>query len=351
MTYKKFTDNIVLRRTTVLMALILLLWLVRSVMSTILLTFIFSFLVIKAIQFVRRHFSVKPIIVVAPIYILIFGLIGYGIIHFVPEIAKQSISLVKSVTSFYNSKSVASNTDINWLMTNLKQMHVSTQIESGVSALFTYVGSITTMGITFVLSLILSFFYTSEFDDLNAFGRNFLTSPLGWLFSDIKFFAEKFINTFGVVIEAQIFIGLVNTAITSVTLLFMKIPNVPGLAIMVFLLSLIPVAGALISVVPLSMVAYTVGGWQSVIAIIIMIICIHALEAYVLNPRFMSSKTHLPAFFTFIVLLASEKLFGTWGLIVGLPIFTFFLDILQIKTLTKDKTSDDQGKTEVTTTH
>ncbi|WP_203648776.1 AI-2E family transporter [Secundilactobacillus yichangensis] len=351
MTYKKFTDNIVLRRTTVLMALILLLWLVRSVMSTILLTFIFSFLVIKAIQFVRRHFSVKPIIVVAPIYILIFGLIGYGIIHFVPEIAKQSISLVKSVTSFYNSKSVASNTDINWLMTNLKQMHVSTQIESGVSALFTYVGSITTMGITFVLSLILSFFYTSEFDDLNAFGRNFLTSPLGWLFSDIKFFAEKFINTFGVVIEAQIFIGLVNTAITSVTLLFMKIPNVPGLAIMVFLLSLIPVAGALISVVPLSMVAYTVGGWQSVIAIIIMIICIHMLEAYVLNPRFMSSKTHLPAFFTFIVLLASEKLFGTWGLIVGLPIFTFFLDILQIKTLTKDKTSDDQGKTEVTTTH
>ncbi|GAX03005.1 membrane protein [Secundilactobacillus pentosiphilus] len=118
---------------------------------------------------------------------------------------------------------------------------------------------------------------------------------------------------------------------------------------MVFLLSLIPVAGALISVVPLSMVAYAVGGWQSVIAIIIMIICIHALEAYVLNPRFMSSKTHLPAFFTFIVLLASEKLFGTLGLIVDLPIFTFFLDILQIKTLTKDKTSDDQGKKKAVT--
>ena len=47
MTYRKFVDNIVLRRTTVLLALILLLWLVRSVMSTILLTFIFSFLVIN----------------------------------------------------------------------------------------------------------------------------------------------------------------------------------------------------------------------------------------------------------------------------------------------------------------
>lgn len=120
---------------------------------------------------------------------------------------------------------------------------------------------------------------------------------------------------------------------------------------MVFLLSLIPVAGALISVVPLSMVAYAVGGWQSVIATIIMIICIPVLEAYMLNPRFMSSQTHLPAFFTFIGLLASEKLFGTWGLIVGLPIFTFFLDILQIKTLTKHKASDDQGKKKVATTN
>jgi predicted PurR-regulated permease PerM len=30
-------------------------------------------------------------------------------------------------------------------------------------------------------------------------------------------------------------------------------------------------------------------------------------------------------------LLAGEQLFGVWGLIVGVPIFTFFLDILGVR--------------------
>ncbi|MPN34068.1 hypothetical protein SDC9_181560 [bioreactor metagenome] len=58
---------------------------------------------------------------------------------------------------------------------------------------------------------------------------------------------------------------------------------------------------------------------------------VHLIESYVLNPKLMSSKTELPIFYTFIVLLVSERLFGVWGLIVGIPIFTFFLDILKVK--------------------
>ena len=83
------------------------------------------------------------------------------------------------------------------------------------------------------------------------------------------------------------------------------------------------------------MVAYSVGGLRDVIYILIMICVIHALEAYVLNPKFMSSKTELPIFYTFIVLLVAEHFFGTWGLIVGVPIFTFLLDILGVKSIKK----------------
>ena len=55
------------------------------------------------------------------------------------------------------------------------------------------------------------------------------------------------------------------------------------------------------------------------------------IESYVLNPKFMSSRTELPIFYTFVVLLVSEHLFGVWGLIVGVPIFTFLLDIVGVK--------------------
>ncbi|MEL1196152.1 AI-2E family transporter, partial [Staphylococcus epidermidis] len=87
--------------------------------------------------------------------------------------------------------------------------------------------------------------------------------------------------------------------------------------------------------IPLCIIAFSVGGIQYVVYILVMILVIHALEAYVLNPRFMSSKTQLPIFFTFVVLFVAERFLGTWGLIVGLPIFTFFLDVLGVKTIQK----------------
>jgi predicted PurR-regulated permease PerM len=61
-----------------------------------------------------------------------------------------------------------------------------------------------------------------------------------------------------------------------------------------------------------------------------MIMIIHAIEAYLLNPKLMSAKTELPVFFTFIVLIFSEHFFGVWGLIVGIPVFVFLLDVLGV---------------------
>ncbi|MED7618674.1 UNVERIFIED_CONTAM: AI-2E family transporter, partial [Bifidobacterium breve] len=34
--------------------------------------------------------------------------------------------------------------------------------------------------------------------------------------------------------------------------------------------------------------------------------------------------------FTFTVLIFSEHFFGIWGLIIGIPIFVFLLDILDV---------------------
>jgi predicted PurR-regulated permease PerM len=191
------------------------------------------------------------------------------------------------------------------------------------------------------MSFILSFFYTIELKQMYSFSRLFLTSELfSWLFEDIYYFGKKFVNTFGVVLEAQFFIALCNTALTTICLMFMHMPQILALALMVFIFSLVPVAGVIISLIPLSMVGYSVGGIRDVIYIIIMIIAIHALESYVLNPKFMSSRTELPIFYTFVVLLVSEKLFGTWGLIVGVPIFTFLLDIMGIKSIGDKKQSE-----------
>lgn len=341
--YQKFIRRTAVRRFTVLLVIGIVLWLMRSMISTILLTFIFAFLVTRLVGFVHRHLKIPTPLLVVLIYALVIAGLYYVVVNFIPLLTNQSIKLVNQVYKFYESPSFDSNAVMAYINNYMKQFNLAEQVKSSISTLFNYITSVGSMGITFVMSLLLSFVFSLETKSLKKFGELFVNSPdFGWFFSDVAYFAKKFINTFGVVIETQLFIAAVNTAITVLTLAIMEMPNLPSLGLMVFLFSLVPVAGVIISCVPLTMVAFSVGGIKYVVYILVMIVLIHALETYVLNPKFMASRTQLPMFFTFIVLLISERLFGVWGLIVGIPIFTFFLDILGVKKISTPKVVQPQ---------
>ncbi|MFD1318514.1 AI-2E family transporter [Loigolactobacillus zhaoyuanensis] len=341
--WKKFLANIELRRIVVLLLIMTVLFLARSMMSIILLTFIFTFLVLQLVKFIHRWVKIPAPLIVIVVYALAIFLLYSAITKYLPVIAAQTAKMIDSVYKFYQNPDYNTNQVFKWINSYIKTSDLMPQFKGGIAMALTYLSSIGTMGLTFFLSLVLSFFFTVESQRMFKFSRLFLTSHYAWFFQDIYFFAKKFVNTFGVVIEAQVFIALVNTIITTIFLSIMKMPQLPSLAIMIFLLSMIPVAGVIISCVPLALIGYSVGGIQDVAYILLLILLIHTLETYVLNPQFMSSRTKLPIFYTFIVLFIGERLFGTWGLIVGIPIFTFFLDILGVKSISTEKLKSDKN--------
>lgn len=334
--YDKFVANKRLRRSVLLILVILIFYFFRSMLSLFLLTFIFTFLSVQLVRAVQRHIKIPAIWIISPVYILIIVLLVFAVSNYVPQLVHQSIKIGDSLTKFYHSKEIRDNQYLAYVYDYLQQINLDNQIKTAATQVVNYITSVGAIGLNIFLSFILSFFYTSQIEQMNDFGRQFLTSNYGWLFDDIRYYGQKFINTFGVVIEAQLMIAIVNTVLTTITLLVMKMPGVIALAAMVFILSLIPVAGVIISLVPLSFVAYSVDGIKYVIYIIVMVIVIHMIETYFLNPQFMSSMTHLPIFFTFVVLIVSEELLGTWGLIIGIPIFVFFLDILGVHQIDGD---------------
>ena len=333
--YQAFIKNVPLRRICVLLACILMIWLLRAMMSTVLLTFIFTFLSVNFIRLIQRHWSLSPFWIITPVYLIIIGLIYLLATHYIPNIIDSTVGLIKKVFNFYDSNKSQNDPLIALLAESVKNFKLDEQIKTGLTEVWRYVTNLGAIGFTIVISFLLSYFYSFEVDWMNDFGQSFEKSKLNWLFQDIHFFARKFVNTFGVVLEAQVIIAVINTLLTAIALTILKFPSVPSLAMMVFFLSMIPVAGVIISLIPLSIIGYTVGGFQTMIYVWIAILAIHALETYVLNPKLMSSRTHLPIFVTFVVLLVSEQLLGTWGLVVGIPIFTFFLDVLGVQTLNK----------------
>ncbi|MTD42192.1 AI-2E family transporter [Erwinia sp. CPCC 100877] len=337
MLYEKFIQNERLRRFSVLAVVIFILFLARSMITMILLTFIFTFLALHFVKFVQRFIKVPSLVLVLATYSLIVFLVYLGITKYVPIIIDQSVQMYDSVVHFYQNPADNQNQLLQIIDDYLEQSNLTAQIQNGASLLLHYVQNIGSLGLSFVLSFILSFFFMIEERQMADFSKLFLKSDFDWFFQDIYFFADKFVNTFGVVMEAQFFIAAVNTGITTICLALIGFHQLPSLAIMIFILSLIPVAGVIISCIPLSFIAYSQGGINDVIFILLLIIVVHLLESYVLNPKFMSSKTELPIFYTFVILLVSERLFGVWGLIVGIPIFTFFLDILKVKPIRRLK--------------
>ncbi len=81
--------------------------------------------------------------------------------------------------------------------------------------------------------------------------------------------------------------------------------------------------------IPIVIIGYNYGGTSVILAIIGMISFIHAIEAYYLNPKIVSSYMELPVFLTFLILLVSEHMFGFIGLLIGVPLFYIFVDLLK----------------------
>ncbi|EEW54504.1 AI-2E family transporter [Limosilactobacillus antri] len=343
--WHRFIENVEVRRFAVLAVIVFALWMMRSMMNMILFTFILTYIVVNWVHLVRRWLpKLSPAVVVIITYALLILLLYFGITQYLPVLVRQIIKMVNSVLKFYSTNDATNF--YQYVNHYVSTGTIMTQLRHGLTIAVSTITSVGIVAFTFLLSLILSFFYTLELPQMESFSRLFLESKFAWFFQDVAYFGKKFTNTFGVVLEAQFFIAICNTVITTICLFFMKMPQIFALALVVFVFSLVPVAGVIISTIPLSIVAYSVGGIRDVIYIIIMVIVIHAFEAYVLNPKFMSSQTDLPIFYTFIVLLIGEHFWGTWGLIVGVPIFTFLLDILGVKSIHKTNRKRPQSSGE-----
>lgn len=316
------------KRIIIFGLIVLILYSLRSMINLILLTFIFSYLMNRLIEFSAKRIPVHRRVLVLFMYTLIVSILTYGLIKYFPIITTEISQLIVQITAFYSQPH--ENAILSFIETIISKNQIAAYLENGLSFLVKSFTDISKTSIQVIIALVLSLFFLLEKPRLKEFTAKFKNSKLAPFYYEIEFFGKKFTRTFGKVIEAQFIIALVNTLLTIIALTIMGFPQLFVLAIMIFFLGLIPVAGVIISLIPLCMIAYTIGGFVKVVYVVVAITIIHAVEAYILNPKLMSAKTDLPVFYTFIVLIFSQNFFGVWGLIIGIPVFVFLLDVLEV---------------------
>ncbi|WP_318618130.1 AI-2E family transporter [Sporosarcina sp. YIM B06819] len=323
-----FFRNKGVKRVIIFGLMIFILYSVRSMMNLILLTFIFAFLMNRLMEFTAKRVQINRKILVILLYTTIVGLLTAGLVKYLPIISLEISQLIKQITNF--STQSHDNPLIHFIESFISSEKITAYIENGFTFLLVSFTDISKTSVQVLIALLLSLFFLLEKPRLIEFTDKFKQSKVAPFYYEIEFFGKKFSRTFGKVIEAQFIIAIVNTFLSVIVLMVLGFPQIIGLAIMVFFLGLIPVAGVIISMVPLTLIAFTIGGVLKVVYLIVAVMIIHAIEAYILNPKLMSSKTDLPVFYTFIVLIFSQQFFGVWGLIIGIPVFVFLLDVLDV---------------------
>jgi len=198
-------------------------------------------------------------------------------------------------------------------------------LKKNLSTVFLYSGKLVAIATSFLLSLLFSFLIILDYPRLVNSMAKLEKSRMAFIFHEIKPGIMQFSGMLGKAFEAQFFIAVLNTLLTAIGLWILGIGKYSAfLLATVFLCSFIPIAGVFISSVPICMVSLQDHGLFHVFLAIGFITIIHMIEAYILNPRIYGSRLRLNPVIVLGILTIFGKIFGLWGLILGVPLCTWF---------------------------
>ena len=175
----------------------------------------------------------------------------------------------------------------------------------------------------FLLGTLFSFFILFDFPNLRARTRALKNTRLREIYEETADSVAQFALVVGSAFQAQVMIACINTFLTALGLYALGIEPVTLLSVIVFFCGLIPVLGVFISSAPILLFAFNSGGIQLFLFALIMILIVHTIEAYVLNPRIFSAVFKINPVLTLIILYIGHKFLGLWGVVLGIPISVY----------------------------
>ncbi|MBF0230656.1 MAG: AI-2E family transporter [Desulfamplus sp.] len=185
-------------------------------------------------------------------------------------------------------------------------------------------GKIASVGSAFLLSLLFSFLIVFDLPNLTKLVKELENTKLNFFYTEVADNIKNFGQVLGKALEAQLSIAIVNSILTALGLYILGIGKyIAFLSVIVFFCSFIPIVGVFISTVPICLIALQTAGLNTMIVAILLIVLIHLIEGYILNPRIYGSYMRINPVLVLIILTIGGKLFNIWGLVLGVPVCTY----------------------------
>lgn len=300
-------------------------------------------------KFLKKFLSLNIIIILE--YLIFVSVLFFAIYDIVPRLARELSEIPKHIPILadqVNSITTKLNEIRNFnteIGGNIEQMFSNQNYEIAIK-IYENLKKAGWIILQIFMALILSYVFISDRKKLGKYLEWVKKSNFRFLYDEYSIILEKISRSFWLVFKAQAIIATVNAILTIVWLFTIWLffphpfPYILTLWIFVFLLGFIPVLGTFISSVPLIIIAYSMVWWiNAVIAVILLVAIVHAIEAYYLNPKIVSSFMEVPVSLTFIILLVSEHFMWFAWLLIWISIFYLWMELINDidKIITKTK--------------
>lgn len=338
-----------------------LVFLLRSFFLLIFLTFVFSAIQANGVRRLEKYIKnrIVRVVVVAVMFLTVLSMTG---VFLVPKVKVQTQLFISQFSSYLGRvdqeifelsvkypllnelfpklviEEPANNNEVKKKglayspTRSMLQQLLKVGDESGGTENINYLlgrlgdigGKIATVTSTFLLSMLFSFLIVLDMPRLAESVRELESTKLRFIYLSVADEIRDFSRVLGRSLEAQLLVAIINSILTAIGITILGIgEHVAFLSVIVFFCSFIPVIGVFVSSVPICLVALQAAGIQTMLLVVGLIIIIHLIEGYILNPRIYGSYMRINPVIILIILTVGGKLFGFWGLLLGVPFCTY----------------------------
>ncbi len=178
------------------------------------------------------------------------------------------------------------------------------------------VSAITSALVTFVLTLVLSFFMLKDGRRFLPWVRSLSGPSVGVHLSEV---GSRAWDTLASFIRTQALVGLIDAMLIGLGLVVVGVPLALPLAVLTFFAAFAPIIGAVVVGLLAVLVTLVTNGWVAALIIAGVVLAVQQLEGNVLLPWLQGRTLHLHASVVLLAIVLGSTLFGVVGAFLSVP--------------------------------
>lgn len=190
------------------------------------------------------------------------------------------------------------------------------------------IGGTFTYTINILIAIIVNIMLLANKDMMKEQGKNLILATFGEHKSNIIFEELRIANKkFGSFLIGKLIDSAIIGVITFISCLILGINYSALIALIVGLTNIIPFIGPFIGGIPATVIVFSQSPKLSVY-FIIFIVVLQQIDGNIIGPKCIGSSLDLNSFWVLLAILVFGKLFGIFGMIIGVPTFAVIYDIV-----------------------